>query len=93
MDETSLLTLQNEIAKLEQELDVKKHLLAELQSASMDKATDILLLQEENLKNTVNNHSSPEAKIALFRSLFKGREDVYAKLMKLRFMFDFNVWL
>jgi len=27
---------------------------------------------------TVNHRSSPEAKIALFRSLFRGREDVYA---------------
>ncbi|HHV61445.1 MAG TPA: hypothetical protein GXX51_02245 [Firmicutes bacterium] len=26
----------------------------------------------------VTNHSSPEAKIALFRSLFRGKEDVYA---------------
>ena len=26
----------------------------------------------------VDGHSSPEAKIALFRSLFAGREDVYA---------------
>lgn len=28
---------------------------------------------------TVNKHSSPGAKIALFRSFFKGREDVFAK--------------
>jgi hypothetical protein len=26
----------------------------------------------------VNNHSSSEAKMALFRSLFQGREDIYA---------------
>jgi superfamily II DNA or RNA helicase len=29
--------------------------------------------------STVNNFSPPEAKIALFRSLFRGREDVYPK--------------
>ena len=28
---------------------------------------------------SVTNESSPEAKIALFRSLFRGREDVYAR--------------
>ncbi len=27
----------------------------------------------------VNNHSAPEAKIALFRSLFRGRDDVYPR--------------
>ena len=26
---------------------------------------------------TINNNSSPEAKVALFRNLFRGREDVY----------------
>lgn len=30
-------------------------------------------------KKGVNHHSSPAAKIALFRSLFRGREDVYAQ--------------
>ena len=28
---------------------------------------------------TVNHHSTPAAKIALFRSLFRGREDVYPR--------------
>ena len=27
----------------------------------------------------VNNHSPPEAKIALFRSFFRGRDDVYPR--------------
>ena len=27
----------------------------------------------------VNHHSPPEAKIALFRSLFRGRDDLYAR--------------
>ena len=27
--------------------------------------------------NGVHHHSAPEAKIALFRSLFRGREDLY----------------
>jgi hypothetical protein len=29
--------------------------------------------------NSVHHHSSPEAKIALFRSLFRGRDDVYPR--------------
>ena len=31
------------------------------------------------VKPEINNNSSPETKITLFRSLFRGREDVYAK--------------
>lgn len=33
---------------------------------------------------TVDQHSSPEAKIALFRSLFRGREDVYPRRFESR---------
>ena len=32
----------------------------------------------------INNHSPPEVKIALFRSLFRGREDVYAKRFEIK---------
>lgn len=34
--------------------------------------------------NKVNHHSAPEAKIALFRSLFRGREDVYPRRFESR---------
>jgi hypothetical protein len=34
-------------------------------------------ISDENLP-TVNNQSSSESKIELFRSLFRGREDIYA---------------
>jgi hypothetical protein len=33
---------------------------------------------------TVNNHSSPAAKIALFRSLFRGREEIYPRRFESR---------
>ena len=33
---------------------------------------------------TVHRHSSPEAKIALFRSLFRGRDDVYPRRFESR---------
>ena len=32
----------------------------------------------------VHHHSSPEAKIALFRSLFRGRDDVYPRRFESR---------
>ena len=35
-------------------------------------------------KNGVNHQSSVEAKIALFRSLFRGREDVYPRRFESR---------
>ncbi len=74
MNETSLLTLQKEIAELEQLLADKKHQLKEAQTVLAKQAAESIATQ-----NRINNYSPPEAKIALFRSLFKGREDVYAK--------------
>ena len=59
-------TLQQEIAELEHTLAAKKRLLEEA-------------LAELAKQPAIHNDSSPEAKIALFRSLFRGREDVYAK--------------
>ena len=38
----------------------------------------------ESLKLIVNQHSSSEAKVALFRSLFRGREDVYPRRFESR---------
>ena len=79
MDEASLLTLKNEIAELEQTLANKKRRFEELKTALADQATRTITTQEPLSKNETGNHSPPEAKIALFRSLFKGREDIYAQ--------------
>ncbi|MDR0503059.1 MAG: hypothetical protein LBH16_07030 [Treponema sp.] len=89
MDEVSLLALQNEITELEKVLTAKKRQVEELQSVNKEIVQNVTqkLLPEKQ----INNQSPPEEKIALFRSLFRGREDVYAKLMKLRFIFDFTV--
>ena len=38
----------------------------------------------EPLKLIVDQHASPEAKIALFRSLFRGRDDVYPRRFESR---------
>ncbi len=36
------------------------------------------------MEDSINNHSPPEAKIALFQSLFRGREDVYPRRFESR---------
>jgi len=86
MDETSLVTLQNEISELEQKLADKKHRLEEartvLEKLTADVATTQKPLSGDSSQASlieINNHSPPEIKITLFRSLFRGREDVYAK--------------
>ena len=35
--------------------------------------------QQSGSENTVSRYSTPEEKIRLFRSLFRGREDVFAR--------------
>lgn len=35
--------------------------------------------EENENKNYINKHSSPQEKISVFRSLFKGREDIFAR--------------
>ena len=72
MDKESLFALQKEITELELLLADKKHQLEEAQT---------LIPQTADLTENpgIANNSSPEEKITLFRSLFRGREDVYAK--------------
>ena len=57
--------LQRDIAVLLKQLDTKQRELATLQAAD----------DAEKFDST----ASPNEKIALFRSLFRGREDVYAR--------------
>ena len=73
MDKGALLALQREIAELELLLSIKKQQLEEAQAILLKQAP----LPADNLG--ISNNSPPEVKIVLFRSLFKGREDVYAK--------------
>ncbi|MDR0517964.1 MAG: DEAD/DEAH box helicase [Fibromonadaceae bacterium] len=74
LNEASMLTLQKEIAELEQLLADKKRLLDETQAIFAKQTAASTATQEQ-----INNNSTPEAKITLFRSLFRGREDVYAR--------------
>jgi len=87
MDETSIVVaLQNEIAELEQKLADKKHWLEEARAAlgkqTVNATTMQKLLSGDSSQASlieINNYSPADIKIALFRSLFKGREDVYVK--------------
>jgi hypothetical protein len=72
MDEVSFLTLQQEIEELEQSLADKRHQLEKAQASLAKQATE----PAEDHQSQINSYSPPEAKIALFRSLFKGREDI-----------------
>jgi len=85
MDEAFLVTLQKEIAELEQTLAIKKRQLEKAQTTFVKQATSTTIRQDtlpgDSSKvslSELNNNSSPEIKITLFRSLFRGREDVYA---------------
>jgi hypothetical protein len=73
MDEVYVRKLQAEIAELEQGLADKKRQLEEA-----------LCVAPISGPQSINNHSPPEDKIALFRHLFRGREDIYAKRFESR---------
>ena len=69
--------LLSEVARLEAEnADLKRRLGIAHVVASPVKADDIT---EQGVSASVNKYSSPAEKIALFRSLFAGREDVFAR--------------
>ena len=73
MDQEAAARLGEEIAALEGLLAAKKRLLAEVRDAGLKPGP------AAEIQSEINNRSPVEAKIALFRSLFKGREDLYAK--------------
>jgi superfamily II DNA or RNA helicase len=94
MDEAAIDRLQHEIAALENLVAGKKRQLEAAQAPCIQTAFSPDSGRNElscagNVQQdlfdlardipAVNNRSSPEAKIALFRSLFKGREDLYAR--------------
>ena len=91
MNEESLLILQNEISELEQKLADKKHRFEEAKAVFEKQTSNQPAIQKPLSEDTsqvspneINNYSSSEIKVALFRSLFKGREDIYAKRFESR---------
>ena len=87
MGNPSILILQKEITELEQTLDAKKRQLEEVLKqgnslhTTLAKQSQDTTLANEPLPEAL---SPPETKIALFRSLFRGRDDVYAKRFESR---------
>ena len=73
-DSKRITDLKAEISELEQQLFLKKKELTELLQGDMRKTPG----------GGINNHSSPEEKIKLYRTLFIGRDDVYAKRFESR---------
>lgn len=70
-----------EFGRLQEENTRLRRLLSEhgiSPSLPPGSAAPVEAAKPENDKSAVNQASDPEAKIALFRSLFRGREDVYA---------------
>ncbi|MDR2468090.1 MAG: restriction endonuclease subunit R, partial [Spirochaetaceae bacterium] len=82
MDTVAVNRLEEEIATLEKTLAEKKRQLEQAQAAVFRYTPSPnfpAVLAGENSLPEINNQSPPETKIALFRSLFRGREDLYAK--------------
>ena len=70
-----------ECARLREENDRLRRLLSEhniINAPPLEKTASAGLAIPENIPPPVNNLSDPDAKITLFRTLFRGREDVYA---------------
>ncbi|MEW9701967.1 DEAD/DEAH box helicase family protein [Paenibacillus sp. SI8] len=64
-----------EIERLKQENEQLKQKLAGNSKDHLDITEPVIKIEPE--KGTVHNYSTPSEKIALFRNLFRGREDVY----------------
>jgi hypothetical protein len=80
MDELPFIeTLEAEIADLESLLVQKKTELAQLKAEPRTEAPMLSISAEDSSSPGINNLSTPEDKIILFHSLFRGREDIYAK--------------
>jgi hypothetical protein len=80
MDELPFIeTLEAEIADLEHLLLQKKAELAQLKVEPQAENPILSISAEEASSPGINNFSTPKDKVTLFRSLFRGREDIYAK--------------
>ena len=71
--------VKSELAELESRRSVLLARLVELQKEKTTQFQPIETLEQNTHQPPVTNQSSQEDKIALFRSLFRGREDVYPR--------------
>jgi superfamily II DNA or RNA helicase len=78
-----LAEAESELSKLNA---LREELLVQLAELRQARAAILHVQQDTNqtAPPTVTNQSSPEAKIDLFRSLFRGRDDVYARRFESR---------
>jgi hypothetical protein len=58
-------------------IDVRLQLINEERLALLNKRQELITQHEAELDKNFNLHASPESKIDLFLSYFKGRNDVY----------------
>jgi superfamily II DNA or RNA helicase len=87
MDRVLTRKLEREIADLEEQLACKKAELDRLKNEpplSESPVSQSASITQDIGNQGINNLSSPEDKIALFRSLFRGREDLYARRFESR---------
>jgi hypothetical protein len=76
---------EDELSRLEKQ---KELLVAQIASLKREKESSLISVVEESPASysnaSVTNHSSAQDKIRLFRNLFRGREDVYARRFESR---------
>ncbi|WP_368490181.1 DEAD/DEAH box helicase family protein [Clostridium sp. BJN0013] len=77
LEENQILKIENENLRKYIQLKKVKVCVDNKDKTLAENKTDMTI--QENEHTQINNSSSPEDKIKLFMSLFKGREDVYAK--------------
>jgi hypothetical protein len=87
MDRVLTGKLEREIADLEEQLTCKKAELDRLKNEpplSESPVPQSASITQDIGNQGINNLSSPEDKIALFRSLFRSRKDLYARRFESR---------
>ena len=71
--------LRAELAQIEDQRERILSKIAKIESAGNKKPPAAIQTAPVQSSSTVNNHSSSDEKISLFRSLFRGRQDVYPR--------------
>jgi hypothetical protein len=72
-----LVEAETKLAQIEHERNTLLSLLEDIKNKLSEAST--INLPSTTSTSSIHNLSPPEVKIALFRSLFRGREDVYAR--------------
>lgn len=73
-----IFTMPSSIPQLRTEIAALEAILAQ-KRAELEVQESLEQQEQSNPKSTVHNNSTPQEKIRLFRDLFRGRDDVYAR--------------